>query len=148
MYLAPVLTFEYCRNLCLPTTSSFEYLICRQESDTICNSFLLQDGKIEAEVKLTGILSLGALQPGESRKYGTTIAPGLYAPVHQHFFVARMDMAVDCKPGEAFNQVFCAMISYLILKFCLIIILQSFFTISMGTRFQLSKFWAFKTLDV
>lgn len=66
----------------------------------------LQDGKIEAEVKLTGILSLGALQPGESRKYGTTISPGLYAPVHQHFFVARMNMAVDCKPGEAHNQVF------------------------------------------
>ncbi|KAJ6882278.1 hypothetical protein NC651_028778 [Populus alba x Populus x berolinensis] len=64
-----------------------------------------KDGKIEAEVKLTGILSLGALQPGETRKYGTTIAPGLYAPVHQHFFVARMDMAVDCRPGEAFNQV-------------------------------------------
>ncbi|CAL9121399.1 unnamed protein product [Musa acuminata var. zebrina] len=64
-----------------------------------------QDGKIEAEVKLTGILSLGALQPGESRKFGTTIAPGLYAPVHQHFFVARMNMAVDCKPNEAFNQV-------------------------------------------
>ncbi|CAN1294250.1 Amine oxidase [copper-containing] zeta, peroxisomal [Linum perenne] len=65
----------------------------------------LTDGKIEAEVKLTGILSLGALQPGEVRKYGTTIAPGLYAPVHQHFFVARMNMAVDCKSGEAFNQV-------------------------------------------
>ncbi|EEF51936.1 copper methylamine oxidase isoform X2 [Ricinus communis] len=64
-----------------------------------------QDGKIEAEVKLTGILSLGALQPGETRKYGTNIAPGLYAPVHQHFFVARINMAVDCKPGEAFNQV-------------------------------------------
>ncbi|KAE8659923.1 histone deacetylase 6-like [Hibiscus syriacus] len=64
-----------------------------------------KDGKIEAEVKLTGILRLGALQPGESRKYGTMIAPGLYAPVHQHFFVARMDMAIDCKPGEAFNQV-------------------------------------------
>lgn len=64
-----------------------------------------QDGKIEAEIKLTGILSLGALQPGEVRKYGTTIAPGLYAPVHQHFFVARMDMAVDCKPGETHNQV-------------------------------------------
>uniref|UniRef100_A0A0E0CMR4 Amine oxidase n=1 Tax=Oryza meridionalis TaxID=40149 RepID=A0A0E0CMR4_9ORYZ len=64
-----------------------------------------QDGKIEAEVKLTGILSLGALMPGEQRKYGTTIAPSLYAPVHQHFFVARMDMAVDCKPNEAYNQV-------------------------------------------
>lgn len=45
--------------------------------------------------------------PGESRKYGTTIAPGLYAPAHQHFFVARMDMAVDCKPNEAHNQVGC-----------------------------------------
>ena len=43
--------------------------------------------------------------PGEQRKYGTTIAPSLYAPVHQHFFVARMDMAVDCKPNEAYNQV-------------------------------------------
>ncbi|XP_012699613.1 LOW QUALITY PROTEIN: uncharacterized protein LOC101765584 [Setaria italica] len=64
-----------------------------------------QDGKIEAEIKLTGILSLGALMPGEQRKYGTTIAPGLYAPVHQHFFVARMDMAVDCKPNEPYNQV-------------------------------------------
>ncbi|KAL9275164.1 Amine oxidase [copper-containing] zeta, peroxisomal-like protein, partial [Drosera capensis] len=67
--------------------------------------YFYQDGKIEAEVKLTGILSLGALLPGESRKYGTTIAPGLYAPVHQHFFVARMDMGVDCRPGEPFNQV-------------------------------------------
>ncbi|KAL9326545.1 hypothetical protein ACSQ67_007190 [Phaseolus vulgaris] len=65
----------------------------------------LSDGKIEAEVKVTGILSLGTLLPGEFRKYGTMIAPGLYAPVHQHFFVARMDMAVDSKPGDALNQV-------------------------------------------
>ncbi|KAB5537517.1 hypothetical protein DKX38_015050 [Salix brachista] len=72
-------------------------------SEEYCSA--LTDGKIEAEVKLTGILSLGALPPGETRKYGTTIAPGLYAPVHQHFFVARMDMAVDCRPGETFNQV-------------------------------------------
>jgi primary-amine oxidase len=56
-------------------------------------------------LKLTGNLSLGALMLGESRKYGTTIAPGLYAPVHLHFFVARMDMAVDCKLNEAHNQV-------------------------------------------
>ncbi|KAL6536728.1 hypothetical protein OROMI_026309 [Orobanche minor] len=68
-------------------------------------ALLLGDGKIEAEVKLTGILSLGALQPGESKKYGTAIAPGLYAPLHQHFFIARMDMSVDCKPGEMHNQV-------------------------------------------
>jgi primary-amine oxidase len=65
----------------------------------------LQDGKIEAEVKLTGILSLGALKAGENRRHGTVIAPGLYAPVHQHFFVARLNMAVDCNPGEGLNQV-------------------------------------------
>ncbi|CAM6033317.1 unnamed protein product [Sphagnum compactum] len=64
-----------------------------------------QDGRIEAEVKLTGILSLGALKTDEHRRHGTLIAPGLYAPVHQHFFVARLDMAVDCKPGEGWNQV-------------------------------------------
>ncbi|KAF5818745.1 putative primary-amine oxidase [Helianthus annuus] len=46
-----------------------------------------QDGKIEVEVKLTGILILGALQPGEVRKYGTTIAPGLYVLVHHHFLL-------------------------------------------------------------
>ncbi|KAM1170892.1 hypothetical protein ACFX15_020760 [Malus domestica] len=36
---------------------------------------LAEDGHIEAEVKL--LLSVGALQPGETRTYGTTIAPGL-----------------------------------------------------------------------
>ncbi|CAI5491987.1 unnamed protein product, partial [Closterium sp. Naga37s-1] len=67
--------------------------------------YLYQDGKIEAQVKLTGILSVGTLREGEERKYGTLLAPGLYAPIHQHFFVARMDMAVDCRPGEQANQV-------------------------------------------
>ncbi|KAJ0683536.1 putative primary-amine oxidase [Helianthus annuus] len=77
---------------------------------------LKKDGKIEAEVKLTGILILGALQSGEVRKYGTTIAPGLYVSVHQHFFVACMDMAVDCKPGETCNQV--CIITILSLSLC------------------------------
>eukprot|EP00850_Spirogloea_muscicola_P019801 SM000199S05428 [mRNA] locus=s199:197527:202985:- [translate_table: standard] len=68
--------------------------------------YFYQDGKLEAEVKLTGILSLGALKENESfRKHGTTIAPGLYAPVHQHFFVARLNMAVDSRPGQPSNQV-------------------------------------------
>ena len=57
-----------------------------------------------AEVKLTGVLNLGALPQGETRNQGTTIAPGLYSPVYQHFFVAGMDMPIDYKPIEAFNQ--------------------------------------------
>ena len=57
--------------------------------------YLYQDGNIQFEVKLTGILSLGALQPGEKPKYGTLIAPQLYAPNHQHFFNVRLDFDLD-----------------------------------------------------
>src|SRR5205085_1180442 len=47
------------------------------------------------EVKLTGILSLGTLQPGKKAKHGALIAPQLYAPAHQHFFNVRLDFALD-----------------------------------------------------
>ena len=57
--------------------------------------YLYQDGNIQFEIKLTGILSLGALQPGEKSKYGTLIAPQLYAPNHQHFFNVRLDFDLD-----------------------------------------------------
>ena len=57
------------------------------------------DGTIEMEATLTGILSLGALSAAESgsgRPWGATLSPdGVYGPDHQHFFVARLDMAVD-----------------------------------------------------
>lgn len=57
--------------------------------------YFYQDGAIEYEVKLTGIMNTGALPPGETRKYGTLVAPQLYAPNHQHFFNVRLDMMVD-----------------------------------------------------
>lgn len=57
--------------------------------------YLYQDGTIECEVKLTGIMSMGALRQGEKSRHGATIAPGLYAPHHQHFFNVRLDMAID-----------------------------------------------------
>ena len=57
--------------------------------------YLYQDGNIQFEVKLTGILSLGALNPNERAKYGTLIAPQLYAPNHQHFFNVRLDFDID-----------------------------------------------------
>jgi len=56
--------------------------------------YLYQDGNIQFEVKMSGILSLGALPEGEKSPYGTVIAPSLYAPNHQHFFNMRMDMDV------------------------------------------------------
>jgi primary-amine oxidase len=57
--------------------------------------YLYTDGTIEYEVKLSGILSTGAIAPGEKPKHGTLLAPGLYGPNHQHFFCVRMDMEVD-----------------------------------------------------
>lgn len=57
--------------------------------------YLYQDGNIQFEIKLTGILSLGALRPGESSPYGAMIAPQLYAPNHQHFFNVRLDFDLD-----------------------------------------------------
>ncbi|MDQ6603019.1 MAG: primary-amine oxidase [Chloroflexota bacterium] len=57
--------------------------------------YFYQDGAIEYEVKLTGVINTGALPPGETRKYGTMVAPQLYAPNHQHFFNVRLDMTVD-----------------------------------------------------
>jgi len=57
--------------------------------------YLYQDGNIQFEMKLTGILSLGALHPGETSPYGALIAPQLYAPNHQHFFNMRLDLDLD-----------------------------------------------------
>jgi primary-amine oxidase len=57
--------------------------------------YFYQDGNIQFEIKLTGILSLGAVREGERPEYGAMIAPGLYAPNHQHFFNVRLDFDLD-----------------------------------------------------
>jgi primary-amine oxidase len=57
--------------------------------------YLYQDGTIEFEVKLTGVLSTGAVSPGVVPEHGTLVAPGLNAMVHQHFFNLRLDLDID-----------------------------------------------------
>jgi primary-amine oxidase len=57
--------------------------------------YLYQDGSIEFEVKLTGVLSTGAYKLGEKPQYGTALAPGVYGPNHQHFFCVRLDTNID-----------------------------------------------------
>ena len=56
---------------------------------------LYQDGSIEAEVKLTGIVSTIGLAPGEQRPYSEPLAELLGAPNHQHLFSFRLDLDVD-----------------------------------------------------
>ena len=52
------------------------------------------DGKIEFEVKATGVVFTSAY-PEKNYRFASEIAPGLGAPYHQHLFSARLDMMVD-----------------------------------------------------
>jgi primary-amine oxidase len=55
-----------------------------------------QDGSINFECKLTGIMTTGALPPGETTKFGQVLTTdGLYAPIHEHLFSFRLDLDVD-----------------------------------------------------
>ncbi|MGE3798572.1 MAG: primary-amine oxidase, partial [Thermomicrobiales bacterium] len=58
--------------------------------------YFYQDGSIECEVKLTGILSTGAVAPGQTPTHGQLLnETGLYGPIHQHFFNFRLDLDID-----------------------------------------------------
>jgi primary-amine oxidase len=57
--------------------------------------YLYQDGTIQLEVKLTGIIQTAAVTPGTEYRYGGLVAEGLGGPNHQHFFCARLHMMVD-----------------------------------------------------
>ncbi|HEY9642692.1 MAG TPA: primary-amine oxidase [Coleofasciculaceae cyanobacterium] len=55
--------------------------------------YFYQDGTIQYEIKLTGILLCGAL--ADFPKFGTIVAPELNAINHQHFFGMRLDFDID-----------------------------------------------------
>ena len=57
--------------------------------------YFYQDGNIEFEIKLTGVLSLGATLPGVSPAHGAMLNDLLFAPNHQHFFNMRLDFNID-----------------------------------------------------
>jgi primary-amine oxidase len=57
--------------------------------------YFYQDGSIQCEIKLTGIMNTTALAPGEKSRHGVEVAPQLNAPFHQHIFAARLVPSVD-----------------------------------------------------
>lgn len=65
--------------------------------------YFYQDGTIQYEVKLTGIVNTAATAPGEVPKYGSLIAPQLNAPIHQHFFNVRLDMSIDGENNSVYE---------------------------------------------
>jgi primary-amine oxidase len=65
--------------------------------------YLYTDGTIEYDVKLTGVLTTGAVAGSEQPRWGMLVAPGLYGPNHQHFFSVRMDMSVDGENNSVYE---------------------------------------------
>jgi len=57
--------------------------------------YFYQDGSIEFEAKLTGIVLTIADTPGKPHPSATEIEKGLWAPYHQHTFCARLDLDID-----------------------------------------------------
>ena len=67
------------------TVANYEYLVYWR---------FFEDGGIECEVRATGIMVTTPFA-GEPPPYGTVVDASTYAPIHQHFIVARLDMEVD-----------------------------------------------------
>lgn len=61
------------------------------------------DGSIQVEAKATGIVFVGVGEPGSTNRHAPEIAPGVFAPVHQHLFSARLDMAIDGDENRLFE---------------------------------------------
>ncbi len=57
--------------------------------------YLHQDGRIEYEMKATGIINTAACHPGDPGRYGAEVAPGIVGHIHQHLFSARLDVEID-----------------------------------------------------
>lgn len=53
------------------------------------------DGSIKLEIKLTGILTTRSHRDGDDLTFARQVAPNVSAPIHQHMFCVRLDMAVD-----------------------------------------------------
>ncbi|MET9199771.1 primary-amine oxidase [Gordonia sp. NPDC003585] len=71
---------------CHVTVANYEYLVYWR---------FYQDGNIECEVRATGIMVVSTLAPGQTPEHGTIVDNGTYAPFHQHFLIARLDLDVD-----------------------------------------------------
>jgi primary-amine oxidase len=69
------------------TVANYEYLVYWR---------FYQDGGIECEVRATGVMVTShTAAPGSRPANGTLVDRGIYAPFHQHFIVARLDLDVD-----------------------------------------------------
>jgi len=72
---------------CHATVANYEYLIYWR---------FYQDGNIECEVRASGLMVTSPFPEGEQAPpFGALVDTNTYAPYHQHFIVARLDLDVD-----------------------------------------------------
>lgn len=71
---------------CHVTVANYEYLVYWR---------FYQDGNIECEVRATGIMVVSHVDEGAAHPHGTLVDNRTYAPYHQHFLIARLDLDVD-----------------------------------------------------
>jgi primary-amine oxidase len=72
------------------TVANYEYLVYWR---------FYQDGNIECEVRATGIMVTSSFPPGRPPPTGAVVDQRTYAPYHQHFIVARLDLDIDGEPN-------------------------------------------------
>ncbi|HEY2314591.1 MAG TPA: primary-amine oxidase [Streptosporangiaceae bacterium] len=75
------------------TVANYEYLVYWR---------FYQDGNIECEVRATGIMVTSYFPAGGQPPTGTLVDERTYAPYHQHFIVARLDLDVDGQPNTVY----------------------------------------------
>jgi primary-amine oxidase len=65
--------------------------------------YFYQDGSIEFEAKLTGIVLTVADAIGKDHPSATELEPGLWAPYHQHILCARLDLDIEGEKNSVFE---------------------------------------------
>jgi len=71
---------------CHITVANYEYLVYWR---------FYQDGNIECEVRASGLMVSTPFAEGAPPATGTVVDRRTYAPFHQHFLVARLDLDID-----------------------------------------------------
>lgn len=83
-------------------TVSFHVTVANYEYLTYWRFY--EDGNIECEVRATGIMVVSHFPEGGSHPHGTLVDDRTYAPFHQHFIVARMDLDVDGENNTVYRS--------------------------------------------
>ena len=69
------------------TVANYEYLVYWR---------FYQDGNIECEVRASGLMVTTPMEnDDDASPYGTTVDRRTYAPLHQHFIIAKLDLDID-----------------------------------------------------